>query len=315
MTIKVKCLLKSRHVTANKFATTFELYYPRAMLHEEFMTHRALSRNASSSRAIPVETFIKQVKDDPALPEVWGVAKKGMADGGPMTEAGAKTALGFFLDARDKAIAMAQQMLIQDEKPHKQIINILLRPWEHITVVTTATEWSNFFALRRDAGAKPEFRIMADMMWKAYQEAEVQNLKPGEWHLPYIYNHEIDSMKSARTPEKRAQALDNLIRVSAARCARTSYRSFAGKPTAFADDIALYDKLVGQHPVHASPTEHQCTPDTFKMKFLSVPSSDHVIVKKIKLDWDHPELHGNFVGFNQHRKTLPGENVTDYDGE
>ena len=40
--------------------TTFELVYPR-FIHGEFMTHRVFSRNAASSRAIPVKTFLKQV--------------------------------------------------------------------------------------------------------------------------------------------------------------------------------------------------------------------------------------------------------------
>ena len=33
---------------------TMELQYPR-FIHSEFMTHRMFSRNASSSRAIPIE--------------------------------------------------------------------------------------------------------------------------------------------------------------------------------------------------------------------------------------------------------------------
>ena len=38
--------------------TTMQLKYPR-IIHSEFMTHRVFGRNASSSRAIPIQTQIK----------------------------------------------------------------------------------------------------------------------------------------------------------------------------------------------------------------------------------------------------------------
>jgi thymidylate synthase ThyX len=43
---------------------TMQLRYPR-FVHAEFMTHRVFSRNASSSRAIPVAKMIKQVREEP----------------------------------------------------------------------------------------------------------------------------------------------------------------------------------------------------------------------------------------------------------
>ena len=47
--------------------TTFVLTYPR-FIHAEFMTHRMFSRNASSSRAIPVRKSIEMVLNNPAIP-------------------------------------------------------------------------------------------------------------------------------------------------------------------------------------------------------------------------------------------------------
>ena len=57
--------------------TTFELRYPR-FIHAEFMTHRMFSRNASSSRAIPVERQIAAIIEDTAMPVHWGMNQKGM---------------------------------------------------------------------------------------------------------------------------------------------------------------------------------------------------------------------------------------------
>lgn len=285
---------------------TMELYYPRAFVHEEFLTHRDLSRNASSSRATPITAFIDQVKADPAMPARWGKNGKGMQDHGEMTPAEAKLAERIWLSARDEALLKVGEMLKLEATPHKQTTNLLLRPWEHITVVVTATEWANFFALRRHPDARPEFKELADLMWATMKASTPKELKHGEWHLPYIAKHELDALSATR-PEKRDVALGNLIKVSAARCARTSYKNHRGKVATFAEDVALYEEvLVAKN--HPSPLEHQCTPDTSKVSFDPTR-------KKLLRMWDNPELHGNLVGYIQHRKTLPGENITVYNPE
>ena len=62
---------------SGKRITTWELRYPR-MVHAELMTHRVLSRNSASSRAIPNERLIAQVLEDPAIPVWWGKNQSGM---------------------------------------------------------------------------------------------------------------------------------------------------------------------------------------------------------------------------------------------
>ena len=57
--------------------TTFVLKFPRFIL-PEFNTHRMLSKNASSSRAIPVQKMIDAVIDGPAVPMFWGKNQPGM---------------------------------------------------------------------------------------------------------------------------------------------------------------------------------------------------------------------------------------------
>ena len=55
--------------------TTFELSYPR-ICHSELMTHRVFSRNASSSRAIPVLTVLRHVLKNMFVPKYLGKAQK-----------------------------------------------------------------------------------------------------------------------------------------------------------------------------------------------------------------------------------------------
>ncbi|QDB73542.1 thymidylate synthase [Escherichia phage vB_EcoM-ECP26] len=63
-----------------KRITTFELEYPR-IIHSELMTHRVFSRNAMSSRAVPVGKMLQQIVENPAMPVRFGVNKRGMEDG------------------------------------------------------------------------------------------------------------------------------------------------------------------------------------------------------------------------------------------
>ena len=62
---------------AGQRLTTVQVRYWRAV-HAELMTHRAFSRNASSSRAIPVRKMLAQVWGDPAGPLRWGANQSGM---------------------------------------------------------------------------------------------------------------------------------------------------------------------------------------------------------------------------------------------
>ena len=48
----------------NKRIITYVLEYPR-FIHSEFMTHRLFSRNAASSRVIPVKKVIELVENTP----------------------------------------------------------------------------------------------------------------------------------------------------------------------------------------------------------------------------------------------------------
>ena len=57
--------------------TTFILTFPRIVL-AEFNTHRMLSRNSASSRAIPFEKMVQMVQDDPFIPIKWMKDHKGM---------------------------------------------------------------------------------------------------------------------------------------------------------------------------------------------------------------------------------------------
>ncbi|MES0134539.1 FAD-dependent thymidylate synthase [Mesorhizobium sp. M0016] len=298
MTISAKIIADSIP-NAGKRITTMQLRYPR-FVHAEFMTHRVFSRNASSSRAIPVERLIQDIIDDTAMPIHWGKNQPGMqADEEHDAPVYVSVVDGMvsardhdeaWNKARDKAIEFARAF--DEAGYHKQIVNRLLEPFSHINVVVTATEWSNFFGLRRHSGAQPEIRELADCMIEAMLGSKPVKLGPGQWHVPYVADNdkEIWDYGIANNLDLKTLA----IKLSVARCARVSYLTHDGKKPDIASDLALYDRLVGSEPLHASPAEHQATPDAFN------PYNEV---------WQEPHLHGNFVGWVQYRKTLPNENI------
>lgn len=277
-----------------KRITTLRLRYPR-FIHAEFMTHRAFSRNASSSRAIPVERLIKDVLRDTAMPLHWGKNQPGMQareehnegvstwdlPGVGHTWARIPREEAWDL-ARDNAITLARAFT--EAGYHKQIVNRLLEPFSHINVLVTSTEWDNFFELRDHPDAQPEIMVLAQEMKKVMAESVPQCLAEGDWHLPYVIHDDFEpAMAYGNTADKTW--LNVLIKLSVARCARVSYYTHEGKPPNIEDDLKLYDRLVGARPLHASPAEHQARPvGLFEREKLS--------------------MTGNFRGWVQYRKLL-----------
>lgn len=92
---------------------TFEVEFPRIIL-AEFNTHRALSRNSASSRAIPVKKQLKRVMADPFIPDEFGRNQSGMNPDldRPLTELEVAQASKYWLEGRDAAVEVAVKMLI-----------------------------------------------------------------------------------------------------------------------------------------------------------------------------------------------------------
>lgn len=245
MTISAKVIEDSTN-SLNERITTFVLEYPR-FIHAEFMTHRVFSRNAASSRAIPIEKMIQKVIDDPAMPIYWGKNQKGMQANEELTEDQIHYAKIEWLKARDRAVESAK--MLSSMMVHKQISNRALEPYLNIKVICTGTAYENFFALRDHPDAQPEIRELARCMKEALRSSVAKPLGENEWHLPFVTDE-----------ERLNSALDtNLIR-SAARCARVSYDRVEGGSSDLQNDIRIFTQLTSSKPPHSSPLEHQATP-------------------------------------------------------
>lgn len=245
--------------------TTLEVTFPRLVL-AEFNTHRVFSRNSASSRAIPVEKQLARIMDEPFIPEYWGANQAGMQAEKELSGEEAEKAKAEWLAGRDSAVAHARALL--NIGLHKQLSNRLLEPFMWHTVIVTATEWSNFFALRAHPDAQPEIRRAAELMRKAMSDSTPKQLDYGEWHTPLIQSDE-------------SFELEEKIKISCGRCARVSYLTHDGKRDP-SKDLELYSRLVDSG--HMSPTEHAARP-----------------MEKGETQ------RGNFKGWHQHRADLPHE--------
>ena len=297
MTITAKVICDSICKHSKIRITTLELEYPR-FIHSEFMTHRMFSRNASSSRAIPIMKMIQAVIDNPAMPIHWGKNQAGMQAREQLEDRYQLQAQLLWQAARDSAVEHARTMMALGA--HKQIVNRILEPFTHIRVIVTATNFANFFALRDHEDAQPEIRELAVAMKKAIEESTPQPLGPSEWHLPYLDAEDFTNIREhlkensiTRNPPTKREVWMLACAISAARCARVSYLTHDGERPTLEKDLELYHHLVNANPPHMSPCEHQANPDCYERND----------------GWDYPDLHGNFRGWIQFRHLIHGESV------
>jgi thymidylate synthase ThyX len=253
--------------------TTMQVTFPRIVL-AEFNTHRAFSRCSASSRAIPVEKRIKAVQEDPFIPASFGRNRPGMQATEQFEDLERERAMEAWDCARLDAVSHAKSLAALGV--HKQLANRVLEPFLWHTVIVSATEWENFFALRCHPDAQPEIRTVAEMM-RAEQRSWIPgNVSNGAWHRPLM--PDLNELEEAGWNDH------DLNLISIGRCARVSYLTHDGKRDPLADrDLAVRIIKAG----HMSPSEHVATPCVREsMRFAMV---------------------GNFRGWFQFRKTIPSE--------
>lgn len=370
--IKAEVVADSSNEFGNRI-TTMVVTFPRIIL-AEFNTHRMFSRNSASSRAIPFEKMVKSVEENPFIPIAWQKDHKGMQGNSYLNERESKLAedrwriAAQFAAHEAKILHGDSKWSINDtEMPNldvtKQLCNRLLEPFMYHTVIVTATEWENFFALRcpqyvlygeREGATTYPFRskkdtvkampdlldigikarpmteldwltlnkgqaeihmmALAEAMWDAYNESIPNELKAGEWHIPYnkkctdllipeegnlypsdLYQHEVEGTHNDTYTTSLKIKMANMM------AARTSYTVFGedGKEWSAKRYIDEGTKLENAKPIHASPLEH-CARSMSKEEF-----DQFLPEERPDKGWS-----GNFRGFIQYRKMIPNENIT-----
>ena len=321
---------------------TFLRDYPR-IVHAEDLKHRMHSNSAASSRAIPAAKMAEQLT---GMPVRFGEANPGMQDKGEDYDAYVGGPLKFdpytgedyetYYPPKDawvmaKAAAVGWSNAFAAAGYHKQVYNRLTEPFQMIRVLTTMTETANFYWLRDDVAADPTLAEVARCMREAHALSKPRVLKPGQWHLPFVTSWFMDDngeqvffdeenptvLKNGVDKVYPNLTLDEAIKMSCARSAATSFRN---ENYNLAKCLQVYDRLVNGDKVHAGALEHAAKVMQPAKIHMSIHGS--INLPQWTSTWEPGVSHmdregrlwsGNFKGWIQHRKMVPGENYEGLD--
>ncbi len=269
--ISAKLIVYSECEKTGKRIATFVLNVPK-FIQPHLNSHRALSKNSASSRAVPAKKMRTKVIISPFIPVYFGENKAGMQSGEPLK--------GFRLNIAKVVWLWSRYIIVffhfigEKINLHKEILNRLIEPWIMTEVILTGTEWSNFLKLRNNSAAQPEIQAVAKQISDIFESSTPTKLKVGEWHTPFLKE------------EEKGLSIDLQKKICTARCARVSYFLFDGKQSNLESDTKLCERLLSSG--HWSPFEH------------------------VAQAMDSEDRSGNFVGWKQYRKEFEQENGGDY---
>ena len=286
----------------------------------EFNTTRAISKNSSSSRAIPVSKMLEHTKNTNLKPIYFGSKKSGMQAGDELEGEDLQYAKDVWESALKSAVAQAD--LLDACGVAKEVTNRLVEPFQLVKVVCTSTDWDNFFNLRLHPDADPNICMLAYKMYKAMEQSSPNLLHSEEYHTPYVKSLR-DSTGSLFyfDVDDNYLTLSDAIKISAASCASVSYRT-DGMTLEKAEKI--FDMLIKAEVIHSSPFEHLATPIVEKFEYYG---KDLDIAYEVNLplnpnSWQVGVTHvnkqgqlcsGNFRGWVQYRHLLPNNTCWEYD--
>lgn len=249
ITINAKVILAS--IASGVPLTTMEVVFPKFLL-SEFNTHRMFSRNSASSRAIPFKKNLESVLQDPFIPLRFQRHHTGMQGAEYLEGEEHNEAVAAWLTARDSACREALDLF--ERGITKQICNRILEPFMWHTVIVTATDFGNFFALRDHPDAEIHMQALAREMLNAYINAPRQEFDYGGWHIPYGEQSEGAAVLNDVEQHNERAMIEKALHRSVVNCARVSYL----KHQEMLSDEEVderFNKLAAAG--HMSPFEHQ----------------------------------------------------------
>ena len=267
--------------------------FPRIIL-AEVNTHRMLSKNTSSSRAIPFKKMVKAVQENPFIPIAWQKEHKGMQGTEYITDPlEIQFATSNWLTARKDAIRWAEALNGNNSYPSvtKQLCNRLLEPFMWTTMLITGSKegWQNFFNLRCPSYkliGLDEENVKSRKEWlekiqfssalhpSMYPKTDVEwlqiNKGQAEIHIMDLAEKIYDAVNESTPKQLKADqwhipmisdleslklSTDDQIKLSVGRAANTSYTVVGdGKELTLEHAIKIHDKCV--ELVHSSVFEH-----------------------------------------------------------
>lgn len=275
--------------------TTFLIDFPRFIL-AELNTHRAVSKNGASSRAIPVAQQIKRVQDNPVVPIHFGLNQAGMSADTEVDENTKNKGVYEWLFNANRSVVGAQ--ILQGMGVHKQVVNRIMEPYSFMRMVVTATEWDNFFWLRLHKDADPHIAELARVMLHAYQQTPAVVLTKDCWHTPFF----AQGFWSPIVENAHGITAQEAIEHSMSCCAQTSYRKL---DMSTEKTEAIVERLFNGERVHASPSEHIAKPIEF--------THCNPFIEATHIDSQDNLWSNNFKGWYQYRQGINNNVCTSFD--
>ena len=198
--IQAKVVAHSKRINTGEELVTLEVIMPRYIL-AEFNTHRVLSKNSASSRAIPFKKMVKSVQDNPFIPYAFQKDHKGM-QGTVYLDINKEYSLSEFisvlittLNTYDKDSKEFEDLSKEiDEKI--EIIDSLLIDYKYQS--RTLKDW---WLLARDKAVE-----CASIMYVFRVTKQLANrlLEPFMWHKVLVSGTEWENFFNLRCPQYEA---------------------------------------------------------------------------------------------------------------
>lgn len=287
--------------------TSIAVTYPHAV-HKDMLRHRAHSRVVESFRARPTELLLDALDAGGAFaPDVFAARIKGMGQGSALECEEQILAQRLWDHHIEVSLNVARHMMKLGIA--KQQINFILQDLCPLVEIITATDWSNFRALRLDVDesgsprARPEVFKTAKAICGALDDSTPFKLPRSYWHIPLVEFAESVEIVDAG-------GWDLAAKISAGRCARVSYDKHRD-PEPWERSVDRAEKLISSG--HMSPFEQCARPFSTAEKNARAQIRDLIATQTFLTDLDRHHLTeqtyylGNLRGWHQLRKDIEHE--------
>jgi len=253
--------------------TTLLVVMPRYIL-AEFNTHRMLSKNSASSRAIPFKKMVEMVKTNPFIPMAWQKDHKGMQGTEYLSKiekyqlSGFASALIDTLQTFDKESKDYKELKEElDEKVH--LIETILAPYKFEE--KTLDEWWLF---ARDKAVEAACIMY---VFRVTKQLANRLLEPFMYHTVLVTGTEWENFFHLRCPQYLDETSGKLYK------SKSEYATFSNDPefTDFNTDINWLEKNKGQADIHMMATAeaiyiaiHESTPKELQAGEWHIPFGD-----------------------------------------
>lgn len=240
----------SQELAHNPRTTTFKITMPKYLV-AEFNTHRALSRNSFSSRAVPSDKAADYAYSNMFMPDKWLENQAGMQAKSTELPYFKKLLATLIWKSTAKVCVWSSKSLFKLGL-HKQWSGRMLEWFMPTIIIATATDWQNFIMLRNHPSAQPEIQEVAKQIERLLKDSFPHCLKVGQWHIPFIDTHHGDYF--GYYLNGLSIDTETALKISASICAQISYRK---SDTSLEKALSIYNRLIESEPKHLSPFEHQ----------------------------------------------------------